>query len=996
MSNLTAGSSVHGFDVVSTHELPEYRSIGRLLRHENTGAEVFHLFNDDPENLFSFGFRTLPEDSTGVAHILEHTVLCGSKSFPLKDPFLLLMKGSLQTFLNAMTFPDKTVYPASSTVEQDLFNIMRVYGDAVFFPLLRREMFFQEGIRLQFDDSDSLELTGVVFNEMQGAYSTHDSIAAEWSYRSLLPDTPYRHDSGGDPKEIRNLTYAEFKKFHETYYHPSNALVFLYGNIPTERYLEFLDREFFSQFTASDPVDTVPTQPRWSEPAEMRTTYPIKEGEETGRRSSVTVNWLLFPVTDPYRVLSLEVLTEILMGNSGSPLQKALVESGLGEDLSAPSGLETELMELVFSVGLRGTDAEAKADIETLIFDTLRALRDDGIDPEILEGALRKVEFRNREIRSGGPFGLRLMRRAMRGWLHGAGPVTTLEFSRWFEQLREDVHSDDRYFEKLIDEHLLKNEHRSTVVVEPDPEHDARIQNEMQDWIAEYERGLHDSDKAAIRERQGALKSLQEEPDPPEAVASIPFLRKSDLPTNVRVIPYQDRTIAGAVPLYSRDIFTNGIVYIDLAFDISALDASLMPYLPLYAYATTEVGLPGVSYDRVARQVSLSLGGLSAHIETSPDYRDPSTVYQHLFVRVKALESSLADGLSLANRILREADFRDEARMKDILNEVRNDARSSVIPGGHSYAMLRSGRGLSPAMRIDESLRGITQLLFLNQLATSASVSSVADRLEAIRDVVVDRSRLKINISAQGDAVETGAELLEGIAGAMPAGTAGAGGVRTSDGAGSAAGAEAAAADADIPRVESLIIPSAVGYVAVSLPGSEFGTTDYAAESVLSHLYKTGFLWQEIRMKGGAYGAFASSRGLDRVFTFGSYRDPNVLPTLDAYRRAVETFAEQRVGDSELELAIIGSSGRELRPYSPAEKSAVSFRRILYGISDEIRQTARNEMLGLSPGDVQNAARRLRDQLESRYTVVMAGREAVHEAAKTIPALTTHSLDVPI
>lgn len=983
MNSLSPGSTVHGFALVSARELPEYRSTGRLFRHEKTGAEVFHLLNEDPENLFAFAFRTVPRDSTGVAHILEHTVLCGSENYPVKDPFLLLMKGSLQTFLNAFTFPDKTVYPASSTVERDLFNIMRVYGDAVFFPLLAQEMFHQEGVRLQFDEDGRLELTGVVFNEMQGAHSTHDSIASEWSYRSLFPDTPYGHDSGGDPKEIRTLTYDEFKRFHESHYHPSNALVFLYGNIPSQRYLELLNTEFFSKFDSSPPPAAIPAQERWRKPREHRLTYPIKAGESETSRSSVTVNWLLFPVTDPYRVLSMEVLTEILMGNPGSPLQKALVESGLGEDLSAPSGLETELMELSFSVGLRGTDAERRTAIEQLIIDTLEDVRDNGLDPQVTEGALRRVEFRNREIRSGGPFGLRLMRRALRGWVHGAGPVTTLEFTRWFEQLRTDVASDPRYFEKLLDEHLLSNSHRTTVIVEPDAEHESRNRREMNDWIAHYEESLDDDNREAIRRRQERLSAIQETPDPPDAVKRIPFLRRSDLPRDVRVIPYEEERVDGDVPLYSRDIFTNGIVYVDLAFDVGGVAAELAPYLPLFAYAMTEVGLPGRPYDEVSRAVALELGGLSAHVEVSPDCVDPSITHQYLFYRVKMLETSLDSGLDLAENVLREADFRDLRRMEDVLDEVRNQAKSSVIPGGHSYAMLRSSRGLSEATRIEEMWRGITQLEFLNELGRTTPPADVVARLEAIRDALLDRERLRMNLSGQGPAAEVARGKLTALVESLPR----IGGD----------GRMASAADGDeFPAAESLIIPSNVGYVAMSIPGAAYGTRRYAAESVLSHIYKTGFLWEEIRMKGGAYGAFASSRGLDRVFTFGSYRDPNILPTIDAYRRAVSTYAEHDVDESELELAIIGSSGRELRPYAPAEKSAVSFRRILYRISDDIRQRTRDWILELTPADIRSAAERLRDEMENSATVVMAGREAVERAALQMPDLLKESVDVPI
>ena len=385
MQTIKPGDKMHGFTLVSVSDQEEYKGKGYTYRHDKTGLELFHLHNDDTENLFSFTFKTPAYDNSGVAHILEHSVLSGSRKYPVKDPFMALMKGSMNTFLNAMTYPEKTVYPAASPVEKDYFNMMSVYADAVFFPLLKKEVFHQEGHRLEFDEDGNLKIVGIVFNEMKGAYSDHDSIVGEWCFRSLFPDTQYHYDSGGQPETIPDLSYEEFKNYHETYYHPSNCRVFLYGNISSEKQLQFLENEFLNSFVKKNVDTEIKNQVRWDKPRAIEFTSPLTDNEDPKGKSTIAVNWLISDIGKPMDLLSMEVLSDILLSNSGSPLYKAIVDSGLGADLSPVSGLETDVKELIFSVGIRGSDPDKKESFEKLLEDELTKITNKGFLPGIVE-----------------------------------------------------------------------------------------------------------------------------------------------------------------------------------------------------------------------------------------------------------------------------------------------------------------------------------------------------------------------------------------------------------------------------------------------------------------------------------------------------------------------------------------------------------------------------------------------------------------------------------
>jgi len=970
-TSLEAGMSLHDFTVVSIKPLTEYRGEGIYLRHR-TGCEVYHLRSDDADNLFSFAFKTLPDNNRGTAHIIEHSVLSGSKRFPLKDPFIALTKGSVNTFLNAMTYPDKTVYPASSTVSKDYFNLMKVYGDAVFFPLLKREIFHQEGRRYEIDPDGKLSIVGVVYNEMLGNYSDVDSIVGEWSYRSLFPDSPYRFDSGGEPEAIPELTYEEFKRYHEALYHPSNCRVFLYGNIPTEPQLAFLDENFLSRFeTAQAPKPPV-EQKRWSSPRLLEIPAPLSDGEDPAGKSSITINWLTRRATDPKGILTMEVLSEILIGNSGSPIHKAVVESGLGEDLSPQSGLESEIPDLVFTIGIRGTDPDKKAGFEELVLGELRTLVEEGIPEGVLQGALKRVEFRNRELQGGVPFGLRLMGKALRGWLHGTKPETTLEFGRWMEEIKNDV-AGGPYFEDQIRRELLENPHRSTLIVRPDSVYSKEKRRELLERLDAYQQTLGEGERNAIRSDSADLKRFQDEPDSAEAVASIPSLKLSDIPREVERIE-SERIERKRVTLYTQELFTNEIVYVDLAFDILSIPRESSLLLSLLSKAACGLGFPGVSYDEAARRLALKTGGVHSFIEASGIPVDPTSMGAHLFFRLKVLREDLREGFSIFEQIIRESDFGDTRRIHDLLVEMRNDFKSSIIPRGNSYSALRAGSRLSPVFAWEELWGGTEQFLFLDALAREKNPEvRLTEAFGCLREQVMTRRGLTASIAAEAGTLQEAVAHVEGLIERLPEGPSDRG----------PAEVPTLASNAKAGEVETFSIPSEVGFAATSLPASRLVDDSHAQEVVLAHLLRSDYLWEKVRMRGGAYGAGASANGTEGLFTFSSYRDPKAPDTLDTFREALEFAARSKIDREALEKTIIGTIGRELRPMSPGEKNLVALRRRLYGISDEMRQSKRDALRDSRPQQVVEAAERLLAGYDRRSSVLLAGAKLINDARRS-------------
>ncbi|MBN2353599.1 MAG: insulinase family protein [Spirochaetales bacterium] len=974
---LEAGTSLHGFTVEKTIPLRELDSLGVSLVHDKTGLRLFHIANGDNENAFAFAFRTPPASSDGVAHILEHSVLCGSERFPLKDPFVVLLKGSMHTYLNAWTYPDKTVYPAASVNRTDYFNIMRVYGDAVFFPLLRPETFAQEGHHLEpadpADPAAGLAASGVVFSEMKGNYSSQRSIVAEWTFRSLFPDTPYGFDSGGEPAAILSLTYKRLKEFHRRYYHPSNCRVLLYGNIPTEEQLEFLESNFLSRFERSAVDSGIPLQPRFDHPRRLEKGYPVRSGEDAAGKTEVTVAWLLPEVTDSLARTAFLLLSEVLAGHAGSPLRRELVESGLGQDYSSAAGFEPEFRQMGFAAGLRGTDPDKAGKILETATGALSRLAGKGIPHDLVEAAFHQVEFGAREISGGGvPYPLRLFSRALVAWLHDAPPEETLLVLPALEELKRTMNAQPRFLESMIDAHLLKNIHRSLVMTAPDPDYMRKLEERIAAQIQKDEAALDGPKRSALLEDLARLKKFQETPDGEEAVKSIPFLKLIDLPRTAQTIETVAESLPGGIQFTFEPMFTNGIAYVDIALRVDTLPARLLPYAPLFGRLVTGAGLPEKSYSDVQRELSLLAGGFHSRTEAGLSLRSAESP-GHLVFRLKALEGKLPDALALAGDLLRRADLGDTARLRDILLEARNSLASGIVSRGSYHALLRAGRVFSPALRLQETWEGVSQHVFLSGLCGGdcARLEEACAALSETREWILKHAPVALNAAADRSL----------LAKLKPALTEFGRGLGTEP----AAPAKQAKRPSPQPGGEALLAAVGVGFTARVFPSAPFGSREYAAEFVLGHLLDTGPLHEKVRVQGGAYGAMSFPFRQEGLFAFGSYRDPRLSETFAAFSDCLHAAARNPVNGDELVKAITSVVGRDEQPLRPGEKGYVAFHRRLYGIDDAVRQEIRDRILALTPAGLAARAGRLAELLPAAATTVLTGKDAWEKAKRGHP-----------
>ncbi|MDR1655148.1 MAG: insulinase family protein [Treponema sp.] len=1003
------GEQLSGFEILDTVELEELKAKGVWARHGESGAEVFHIVHDDEENLFAFAFATAPEDSAGAAHILEHSVLCGSENYPLKDAFLVLAQGSLQTFLNAWTFPDKTVYPASSVNERDYFNLMAVYGDAVFRPLLPEWVFMQEGHHFI---PNPPSISGVVYNEMKGAYSSLDTYAGLWSIRSVLRGTPYEYESGGDPEKIPDLSWEGLREFHRRRYSPANCRIFLAGNIPTEKQLAFLHEKFlhkkFPGASAEKAAPPINAAPRWKERREYR--IPCPAGTEL--KPTAFLSWLCS--SDPggtAEIMALSCLAEILLGHDGSPLSRILIESGLGEDLSPGTGFEAELRETVFTAGLLGLkNSSSEADLEKIIVDALEKLVMEGIPPEEIEAAMLGMEFSNREIRrSGGPWALVWLRRSLRGWLHGTKPWERLLFRPAIEEVKRRAALEPRYFEGLIKKYLLDNPHRALVILEPEADFLEKKENETAAALRVRAAGLSTGEIEALEKKNAGLEAWQEEGDSPEALARIPHLSRTDLSPEVETV---DRRLCDArgVPLLSHELYTNGISYLDLAFPVDTLPPEDYPWLPLFSRVVTSLGLPGMDYGEVSSLLARTAGGFNAYLETGSALAHSGRAVSlpggildirgrdWLVFRLKALDEKFADSSDLVLRLITEADFSDLRRIRDLVLEMKNDADSSLAPMGHSYASSRSGRNFSRARMVEEIWNGLSQIPFVHQLA-AMDAAELAARLTRIRDALITRAGLIANLSVSPERMKEALAVTGERFGAFgPPRPRKAGGAEallpylSIAGAPSGGGCNEVDGTAPSGEAEVFAAPSLqIGFAAMSLSAAPCLSQYHAPELVLSHQLSTGALWERIRMKGGAYGAFAHANHSEGVFSFSTYRDPNPFRSLEAFSSILEMFDRieaEKAGDaahreSELEKLIIGAYSRETRPSAPSAKAFSDFLRFLYGVSDKYRSRKLEGIISVRSEDLSAAAARLASQKPCR-PVIIAGNALAEKAAAAL------------
>ena len=963
-------TTTHGFELLREQGIPELKTHAQIYRHVKTGAELLSLQNDDENKCFGIAFRTPPADSTGVAHILEHSVLCGSRKYPLKDPFVELLKGSLQTFLNAFTFPDKTCYPVASTNLQDFHNLVDVYLDTVFYPRLARETFQQQGWHYELEKPDDpLIFKGVVFNEMKGAYSSPDAILGKYSQQSLFPDNTYGVDSGGDPRQIPDLTHEQLVAFHHTFYHPSNSRIFFYGDDPVEERLRIL-AGYLEDFERRDVASQVPLQPRFDAPKSVQTFYASDADSDDAKKAMISVNWMLTENNDVETALGLSILSHALVGTSAAPLRKALIDSGLGEALTH-SGLEDDLRQIVWSIGLKGIAIEDAPQAEALILDTLRALADGGIERGTLEASLNTLEFRLREQNTGGfPRGLALMLGALTTWLHGGDPLAPLQFEAPLAVLKERAFS-ERYFENLIKKMLLDNPHRTTVTTQPDPALTMRQREAEELRLAKAQTGMSAAERQTAVEETAQLKLRQETPDTPEVLATVPMLHLSDLDPQIKTIPAVAEELQGAQVL-SHDLFTSGIVYLDLGFNLHLLPQELLPYVPLFGRSLLQLGTEAEDFVQLTQRIGQKTGGIGSQPFNSTA-RGQSEAASWLFLRGKATAGQSQDLLDILRDIVLTPRLDNPERFRQLALEERARLESSLVPGGSSFVAQRLGARFTEAGWVSEQMGGISYLFFLRELVTriDSDWPGVRAALEQIRKTVLHRSALIANVTVDdANWAHVKPQLAEFLS-QLPNGTS-----------------------ALVPwtrpsedRNEGLTIPAQVNYVGKAANLYALGSAEKGAFSVISKYLATSWLWQQVRVQGGAYGGFCSFDPVSGIFSFLSYRDPNLLSTLDVYDQTSRFLREQALDETELTRSIVGAIGALDRYQLPDAKGFTSLARHLIGETDESRQRRRDEILATGTTDFRAFADVLDQVRERGQVVVLGSSDAIREANAGRPGL---------
>ena len=980
---------IHGFNIISKTALDEMQAEGVFARHCATGLEVYHIHNDDNENLFAFAFMTAPENGSGVAHILEHSVLCGSKNYPLKDPFLILSKQSVKTFLNAMTFPDKTVYPASSILEKDYFNLMSVYGDAVFFPLLKRETFEQEGHRLELDEAGKPYFSGVVLNEMRGAYADFDSgVDRELRY-SLLQNTVYAHDSGGFPPDIAKLSYEDFCAFHKKYYHPVNCKVFLYGNIETEKQLAFLQEHFLKFFEPAERPPLIPAITPYPAPRVYSAAAPAGEGKNPDKLT-VTMNWLLPESADIDRLMDCMFLEELLLGHDGAPLQKKLLDCPFAEDVYPYNGGQADLKNICFTLGLADIDKSAEHRFEAFILSGLEEIARDGFEPQLIETALNSLDFCNREIiRSGGPFSLVLMRRALRGWIHGFAPEASLRYIPAFQRLKQRISENLRYTQNLIKTLLLDNPHRTTVSVHPDPRFCEKIDETLAQEAQQAADALSPAERKTLtadRKKSDADTELNSEADS-GMQNLIPHISKEELPPLEPPIP-EYIEYAGKVPVIAHEQPTNGITYLDLAIPADSLSAEDYTYLTLYTAALSSMGTKTQTWDSVAAEFAYLTGGFSAVTFSAGKHRTAEAPVffdnalraedvvdrDWILIRAKMLPEYIEPAVNRIFSYLNGISFADEKRLKDIFIQLKNDLDPLPSYSGHTLASLYAASAYSGSKRAENLWTGVPQLRFLRGKYTAleqkpAAIGGLVRKLEAIHGKLM-RSGLIVKVCGTAADVSSIKKALFPHLQQFGFPHRSTGGFRT----------EAFEKPAALSAFPSAV---QVGFAAQLLPVT-FDETEYGAAIVYAQWLETGALWETIRVKGGAYGVSAYPDSATALFTLTTYRDPTPLKSLAVIRDCIEKSITAPLTDSEMEALITGTYSIALQPRTPAQRSSAAFSRLLNGITHQTRMRIIEGIIACTKERMNRFAERLVASVSGSTAAVICSETALRQTVDNL------------
>ncbi len=976
-SSFVPGNRIKGYTVKEVYPLAGLNSTFIRLEHDKTRATHIHIANEDKENTFGVFFRTVPQDSTGVAHILEHTVLCGSEKYPVRDPFFSMLKRSLSTFMNAFTASDWTMYPFSTQNKKDYYHLMDVYLDAAFFPKIERLSFKQEGHRMEMEETQSgkvLEYRGVVYNEMKGAMSSPSQVLGRGLLQGLYPDTTYSNNSGGEPENIPDLTWEGLKEFHARFYHPSNAWFYTYGNLSMEESLSFIEDKVLSRFDYLDVQSQVPSQPRWNAPKEHIIPYACSDDKSLDKKYQGCVAWLTCDIKDHFEVLVLTILEQIFLGNAASPLKKALIDSKLGTALSDACGFDPDNRDTMFVAGLKDI---AKKDVETvkqIVFDTLRQLAHEGIPEELVESAIHQIEFQKKEITNTPyPFGLKMLVSIAGACIHEGNPIACIDPDPDLNQLRKKLET-PKFLEGKIQEYFLDNPHWVLCTLAPDPTLEGQKEEQIKQTLAQKLSSLSASDIEQLQKDAKALANLQ---DAEEDIDVLPTLTLDDVPRDIQIIKPDNIPGVSLATTYAKA--TSDILYLTCPSGAGAIDPENLPLVPFFCSAFTNAGTRDHSFVEMAAKMDLYTGGIGLSPFSGSCFTAEKENHCFLALHGKTLDRNLDPFFNLVGEFVNQVSFHDHERLFQLLFQYRAGMESAIVSAGHQYAISMSSRHISRPSWIKEIWHGMAQYQFIKEITKKLESNGNQDvlkdlqkDLETMAQQVFFRKNLKPAIIGNKDTLIQADKQLENMLKDLPQGDT------------PCFEAPAIDRNATVPR-EGWYTDTSVAFVGQSFPVVGISHENAPALAVIAKLLRSLFLHREIREKGGAYGGSAQYNSEEGIFSFFSYRDPHIVRTMDVYEKACTFIQEDNFTETDVSEAVLQVCSDIDTPHPPGPSAIKAFYRDIAKLDDATRKRFKDALLGMNKAKIKAAGQTYFSIEEAKKgTCVVASKDKLTAANEAL------------
>ena len=953
----------HGFLLKEEEFVEEIKAMVRIMEHEKSGARLMHIKNDDRNKTFSIAFRTPPSDDTGLPHILEHSVLCGSRKFPVKEPFVELAKGSLNTYLNAMTYSDKTVYPIASQNDKDFINLMDVYLDAVFYPNIYENPMIlkQEGWNYKLENKDDdIEYQGVVYNEMKGAFSSPEGVLFRKITESLFPDTSYNFESGGDPEAIPDLTEEQFLAFHKKYYHPSNSYICLYGDGNIDEHLKLINDDYLCHFDKLEVDSHIEIQEPFLEPQEIELNYPIAEDESKDDKTYLAMNFAIEDTSNTEIVMAIEILTDLLLETPAAPLKKALIDAEIGQDVFG--SYNTSLQQPVFSIVVKNSSLDKKDEFYQIVMDSLDKLVKDGIDKKLIEGAINSREFELREADFGGHSkGLLYATESLKSWLYDGSPFAYLKYEEELQNVKKALTTS--YLEDIIQKHLLDNTHATLIIMEPKAGLTKKSANILKDKLAKFKASLSDEQIQALINNTNKLQEMQVTPDQAENLEKIPTLALSDLDKQVDFPEYEVKKENNTDFILTPEL-TNQIGYINMYYDLRGIDKDLIPYVGMLVGMLGKLNTTNYAYEELNNMIDIYTGGISYGSMVINDSQNPGEYLPKLVVRSKALYSKVSSLSQLIKEIVLSTKFDNGSRIREIIREMKSRMEMAISSDGHRIAYNRLTSYFSQKSYYEESLRGLGFYEFVCHIEKnfSSMEEEVIKNLEKAYHFLNNKNRVNIGVTCETREYDAIKNVMLTITEAMENGED-----------------EGPNPLFDLSvKNEALLAPFNVQYVAKGYDFKKLGYEHSGSMSVLKNILSLDYLWNKVRVQNGAYGCFVDF-GRSGTMFFVSYRDPNVGKTLKIYDESADYVENFTVSQRDMVKYIIGTISKLDFPLTAAMKGERAQNLYMSGISKEILQKERDEILGTNQETIRSLATIIRECMSKDYVCALGNHDKINQ-----------------